>query len=41
MKNSPDSGRSNIKSKLLLLVPCVLIVLAVVLWLYLLVGSHR
>jgi hypothetical protein len=39
MKNSPHCGPANTKSKLLLLVPCLLIVVVVVLWLYILLGS--
>jgi hypothetical protein len=40
-KNSPHNGRTNPKTRVLLLVPCVLIVLAVVVWLYLFVSLKR
>jgi hypothetical protein len=41
MKNSPHNGRTNPKSRVLLLVPCVLTVLAVLVWLYLFVSPQR
>jgi len=41
MKNAPSSPRANRKSKLLLLVPCALIVIAIVMWIYLFLGSHH
>jgi hypothetical protein len=36
-----DKDRRDRKSKLLVLVPCLLIVIGVLLWIYLFVGSHR